>query len=155
MAIIVNDWFRVNAPKPIDIRYLGGALNNIPYASVADANLAISPTRRHIWLTVNINTDEYRYKDWILDTDLVLKTSWAPTKNYTKETFIITATDVLNGYIDLANTPIMTEMFVVTNNWLVLDDDIANQDYTVSGKRITFVSGILYATDPIVVRYYF
>lgn len=65
-----NDNFRIEAPKPIDDRYMNGT---VPYVSVAEANATIVITRRHKQLTVAIGNDEYWYKNGIADVDLILK----------------------------------------------------------------------------------
>lgn len=78
MAIIVNDNFRVNAPKPIDERYLRADLT--PYTSVAEVNATLPFTRRHIGLVVNINNVEYWYNNGINDTNLVIKTGSSTSK---------------------------------------------------------------------------
>lgn len=69
MAINLSDNIKVNAPKPIDDRYLASDLT--PYANVAAANAAIVPSRRHIGLRVRIGSVDYHWKDGVTDLDLV------------------------------------------------------------------------------------
>jgi hypothetical protein len=73
MAIILNDNTRIYAPKPSDDRYLKP--DGTPYNSIAEVNAFITPSRRHIGLTVLIFNEEYWYRNGILNTDLVLKGS--------------------------------------------------------------------------------
>jgi hypothetical protein len=70
MAIVLSDNIQVNAPKPVDSRYLNIL---VPYSSVGAANTAIVSGVRYTGLTVNINSSEYWYKNGILDTDLIIK----------------------------------------------------------------------------------
>lgn len=78
MAININDNFNVSAPKAIDNRS-GKFISGIwyPYSSVAEANTTIS--QRHKGLTVYIDDGtglkEYWYKDGILNSNLVKKSS--------------------------------------------------------------------------------
>lgn len=73
MAIQTNDNFSTNAPKPTDDRYF----NNLsPWASIAEANAWIPSSKRYRWLTININWEEFWYKDWIADVNLIQKIAW-------------------------------------------------------------------------------
>lgn len=76
MAITLNDNLRINAPKPIDERYLtslGGVYPNVAAA------LAATSGKRHLGLTVLIQDGaenvEYWFRESTLDGDLVVKTS--------------------------------------------------------------------------------
>src|ERR1035437_4755106 len=71
--IILNDNIRINAGKPVDVKYLSSG--NTAYISVSAVNTAITVPERHIGLTVNINNDEYWYKTGLTNTSLVLKQS--------------------------------------------------------------------------------
>jgi len=71
MAILINDNYSLAAQKPFDARYLN---ISTPWTSIAAVNAGI-PTYRYHGLTVNINGDEYWYKNGILDTDLILKST--------------------------------------------------------------------------------
>ena len=75
--------------------------------------------------------------------------------NRTKATdrFILTATDVSNGYLDLSNVPHTNEHLFVIYNGLVLDEGIAN-DFRINLARITFESGFpLEVGDKVIVKY--
>ena len=70
MAIKLTDNLRVNQQKPVDDKYFNGL---VPYISTSQVNTLIPKAVRHIGLTVNINREEYWYKDGIEDSNLVLK----------------------------------------------------------------------------------
>src|ERR1035437_6345480 len=71
--IILNDNIRINAGKPVDVKYLSSG--NTAYISVSAVNTAITVPERYNGLTVNINNDEYWYKTGLTNTSLVLKQS--------------------------------------------------------------------------------
>lgn len=73
MAINLNDNIKINAGKPLDVKYLSSS--NLPYTSILDVNTTIPVPERSIGLTVNINNDEYWYATGVTDSDLVLKNS--------------------------------------------------------------------------------
>ncbi len=73
MAIELGDNIKTGAPKPTDSRYLN---NQVPWTSVSEVNANITGGVggvRYVGLTVNINGEEYWYKNGIADTDLELK----------------------------------------------------------------------------------
>lgn len=70
--IILNDNIKVNAGKPSEAKYLNPN-TNLPYIDVAQVNLLVPISERHIGLTVLINDEEYWYKDGVTNGDLVLK----------------------------------------------------------------------------------
>jgi len=70
MAILINDNYSLSANKPFDARYLN---ISTPWTNCAEV-LAGIPTYRYIGLTVNINGEEWWWKDGVLDTNLVPKT---------------------------------------------------------------------------------
>lgn len=73
--IILNDNIRINAGKPVDVKYL--STGNTAYISINAVNTAITVPERHIGLTVNISNVEYWYKTGLTNTSLVLKQSGA------------------------------------------------------------------------------
>jgi hypothetical protein len=91
MAIVLNDNFRIFAPKPADDRYLN---NGLVYTSVSEVNTTITSSQRYIGLTVLIQgetkPDEFWYNEGISDHHLVLKTN-----NSTGNLSEITAGDLL------------------------------------------------------------
>lgn len=74
MAIILNDNLDIRAPKSTDNRYVNGGV--FPYISVAEVTSTIPESYRHIGLTVNIQGEEYWFKEGVTDSDLVLKSSF-------------------------------------------------------------------------------
>ena len=70
MAIKLTDSIRVGQQKPVDDKYFNGL---VPYISTDEVNSLISINVRHRGLTVNINGEEYWYKDGIGNDNLVLK----------------------------------------------------------------------------------
>ena len=70
MSIKLSDSIRVGQQKPLEDKYFNEL---VPYTSTSQVNTLIPKAVRHIGLTVNINKEEYRYKDGIEDSNLVLK----------------------------------------------------------------------------------
>lgn len=62
---------KVLNPTSLDHYY---SVGGTPYASIAAVNAAIPAAVRYRGLTVNINGDEYWYKNGTLDGNLVMKT---------------------------------------------------------------------------------
>ena len=70
MSIKLSDSIRVGQQKPLEDKYFNEL---IPYTSTTQVNTLLLKAVRHIGLTVNINGEEYWYKDGIEDENLVLK----------------------------------------------------------------------------------
>lgn len=70
MSIKLSDNIRVGQQKPLEDKYFN-ELN--PYTSTTQVNTLLLKSVRHIGLTVNINGDEYWYKDGIEDENLIKK----------------------------------------------------------------------------------
>ena len=70
MAIKLSDSIRVGQQKPLEDKYFNEL---VPYTSTTQVNTLLPKAVRHIGLTVNINKEEYWYKDGIEDSNLVLK----------------------------------------------------------------------------------
>ena len=70
MAIKVSDSIRVGQQKPLEDKYFNEL---VPYTSINQVNTLVLKSERYIGLTVNINGEEYWYKDGIEDENLVLK----------------------------------------------------------------------------------
>ena len=70
MSIKLSDSIRVGQQKPLEDKYFNEL---VPYTSTSQVNTLLPKAVRHIGLTVNINKEEYWYKDGIEDSDLVLK----------------------------------------------------------------------------------
>ena len=75
MAINVNDNFKINAGKPIDVKYLN--TGNTAYTSVCAVKTAITIPERNLGLTVLVSTGgtnvEYWWKNGVQNTDLTEK----------------------------------------------------------------------------------
>ena len=70
MSIKLSDSIRVGQQKPLEDKYFNEL---VPYTSTAQVNTLLPKAVRHRGLTVNINGEEYWYKDGIEDSNLVLK----------------------------------------------------------------------------------
>ena len=70
MSIKLSDSIRVGQQKPLEDKYFNEL---VPYTSTSQVNTLLLKSVRHIGLTVNINGEEYWYKDGIEDSNLVLK----------------------------------------------------------------------------------
>ena len=70
MSIKLSDSIRVGQQKPLDDKYFNELVH---YTSTSQVNNLVSKAIRHIGLTVNINGEEYWYKDGIEDSNLILK----------------------------------------------------------------------------------
>ncbi|RLA69249.1 MAG: hypothetical protein DRG30_10380, partial [Epsilonproteobacteria bacterium] len=64
---------------------------------------------------------------------------------------IIDAADVANNYVDLTQTPLLTEHLMVFMNGMYLDMEVTG-DYTISGTRITFIIPIE-IDDKVIIKY--
>ena len=71
MAIPFPDNISVGVGNPLDSRYLSNL--NTPYASEAAVISAITESQRYVGLTVNIDNEEWWWKDSVIDGDLVSK----------------------------------------------------------------------------------
>ena len=78
MAIKLSDSIRVGQQKPLEDKYFN-ELN--PYTSTTQVNTLLLKAVRHIGLTVNINGEEYWYKDGIEDENLIKKLDFT-SKDY-------------------------------------------------------------------------
>ena len=72
MSIKLSDSIRVGQQKPLEDKYFNEL---VPYTSTTQVNNLVPKAVRHIGLTVNIDGEEYWYKDGIEDANLVLKAS--------------------------------------------------------------------------------
>lgn len=149
MAIFINDNYSPLAPKILDNRYG-------PYTSTTEANLSIDMAYRVVGLTVGIASGtttfsggrfisasqgiaEYWYQTGITDSDLVLKNSFIPAgdPNFVDKEVLSPVNGVNNVYI-LKYTPELGSVSVYYNG--MLQKEGLNEDYTISGRVITFNS---------------
>ena len=70
MSIKLSDSIRVGQQKPLEDKYFNEL---VPYTSTSQVNTLLPKAVRHRGLTVNINGEEYWYKDGIEDSNLVPK----------------------------------------------------------------------------------
>jgi hypothetical protein len=73
MAIPFPDNISVGVGNPLDSRYLSNL--NTPYIDVSAVTTAIVESQRYVGLTVNVDNEEYWFKDGITDPDLIVKSS--------------------------------------------------------------------------------
>ena len=71
MAIQLNNNIKINAGKPLDVKYLNSS--NLPYISELEVTTTIPVPERSIGLTVNIANSEYWFASGVTDGDLALK----------------------------------------------------------------------------------
>jgi len=152
MAIIINDNLSPLAPKILDNRYG-------PYSSTTQANLAIDVAFRVVGLTVGVLSGsttfsggryvtstngvvEYWYYTGITDSDLVLKSSCecppTPSASGFVDKEVLSPVDGVNTVFNLTYTPELGSVSVYYNG--LLQDEGISDDYTISGKTITFNS---------------
>lgn len=77
----------------------------------------------------------------------------AANQSFGNETITLTGTDITNGYIDLAQTPIAESLHVTPKGGLLQDQ---GTDYTLSTNRITFtgdLATVLAAGDILLIKY--
>ena len=72
MSIKLSDSIKVGQQKPLEDKYFNEL---VPYTSTSQVNTLLPKAIRHIGLTVNINGEEYWYKDGIEDEDLIFKSN--------------------------------------------------------------------------------
>ena len=100
MSIKLSDSIRVGQQKPLEDKYFNEL---VPYTSTSQVNTLLPKAIRNRGLTVNINGEEYWYKDGIEDSNLVLKSS--NLSSYDKSILIEN-----NGNIE-ANVSLFEEYF--------------------------------------------
>jgi hypothetical protein len=149
MAILVNDNLSLLAPKILDNRFG-------PYTSTTEANSSIDIAFRSIGLVVGILSGsttysggryttasqgivEYWYNKGITDSDLVLKSSSSSSISNINYVDKETPTGTINGInktFFLSSTPTLGSEHIYLNG--LLQDEGIDNDYTISGKTITF-----------------
>ena len=129
MAIKLTDNLRVGQQKPVDDKYFNGL---VPYISTSQVNTLIPKAVRHIGLTVNINREEYWYKDGIEDSNLVLKitNSTALDDKLNKGGYGGTAGD-LNSQILSLSQSLQNETSSRVNADLLKQDKLSSYDESI------------------------
>ena len=129
MAVNFTDNVRVGQQKPIDDKYFNGL---VPYISTTEANDLIKWKVRHRGLTVNINGEEYWYKDGIEDSNLVLKiiNSTALDDKLNKGGYGGTAGDLNNQILSLSQS-LQNEQSARVNADLLKQDKLSSYDESI------------------------
>ena len=162
MPITVNDGLKTNAPRATDARYgkLGGG-KTVPYATTAEALVAIAISYRHIGLTVNVANQEWWWKDDVTDDALVIKSNGAsagravlnltadgsyvlPQGNFLTEIIVIPAADIV---LKIGTSPGAEDILPAT-------PIAANEEYPLStlvsaikADKTIYFSGLTAATQ--------
>ncbi|NJO62871.1 MAG: hypothetical protein HC836_33015 [Richelia sp. RM2_1_2] len=134
MSIILNDNLQINAGKPVEVKYLNGA---VPYSSTAQVISLIPLALRFIGMTFNINNVEYWFKDGINDIDLVEKTSGGNSnatgerieKTYTQSGHTFSIGDVI-GHTPTGFT-LVVSTFLETVEPIGVINEISGDSFTV------------------------
>ena len=95
MSIKLSDSIRVGQQKPLEDKYFNELS---PYTSTSQVNTLLPKAVRHIGLTVNINGEEYWYKDGIEDANLVLKVPNIDTSNLVPYTGATQDVNIASNY---------------------------------------------------------
>lgn len=129
MAVNFTDNVRVGQQKPIDDKYFNGL---VPYISTTEANDLIKWKVRHRGLTVNINGEEYWYKDGIEDENLVLKhvNITVLDSKLNKGNYQGTAGD-LKTLIDSVSQSLQNEQSARVNADLLKQDKLSSYDESI------------------------
>lgn len=135
---------------------------NFKYANVTDAQTdslsAIDGETCFVFETKK----SYYYEHWstaVIDGLSVLSANWGAGRriaqspvedNKQPDSFVLTATDITNWYVDLSQIPNQDKLIILTIQWLT------NYDYTITTNRLTFWSSLnLEVWDEIDVTYYY
>ena len=149
MAIALTDNIRVGAQKPIEDKYFNGLF---PYTSVSQAENLIAIGVRFIGLTVNINTDEYWFKNAITNGSLILKgggsgSGFVPYSGAIQDvdlgiyglfTPLVTGSTTASGSLTLQSTSNITKGFIYFGV-----NSAYNETQTLLGINTTFPTASL------------
>ena len=108
MSIKLSDSIRVGQQKPLEDKYFNEL---VPYISTSQVNNLLPQAVRHVGLTVNINNEEYWYKDGIEDNNLVLKVNNIDTSNLVPYTGANKDVNIASNYFITSKTPLCTLIF--------------------------------------------
>ena len=138
MSIKLSDSIRVGQQKPLEDKYFNEL---VPYTSTTQVNDLLPKAVRHRGLTVNINGEEYWYKDGIEDSNLVPKIPSIPTmtNNYyglwddTNKKFINgQLSQDTNGNIGIGATPTNSKLEISP---LVNQTALKISNYSLTGSN--------------------
>ena len=129
MSIKLSDSIRVGQQKPLEDKYFNEL---VPYTSTSQVNTLLPKAVRHRGLTVNINGEEYWYKDGIEDSNLVLKitNSTALDDKLNKGGYGGTAGD-LNSQILSLSQSLQNETSSRVNADLLKQDKLSSYDESI------------------------
>ena len=129
MSIKLSDSIRVGQQKPLEDKYFNEL---VPYTSTSQVNTLLPKPVRHIGLTVNINREEYWYKDGIEDANLVLKiiNSTALDDKLNKGGYGGTAGDLNNQILSLSQS-LQNEQSARVNADLLKQDKLSSYDESI------------------------
>lgn len=106
MSIKLSDSIRVGQQKPLEDKYFNEL---VPYTSTSQVNTLLPKPVRHIGLTVNINKEEYWYKDGIEDSNLVLKITNSDTSNLVPYTGANKDVNIASNYFNTSKGFVFTK----------------------------------------------
>lgn len=124
MAIIYNDNLAINANKPVDNRYL---YVTRPWLSIAEVNATIPESYRYSGLTVNVQGNEYWYKNGLGNLDLIEKS--------TGSVGVGTINDGGNGITKVGDTLILGG--IITGNTTLLLGNNINLTFSGNSTNLT------------------
>jgi hypothetical protein len=168
-AITFNNVSSLEFGAASDSRIIATALDFSTFRTMPDLNMIDDDSSRVYdknAKNIHFKAEVYSHDTTITDidnatSDILVTKEWvqdyAPTASGTEisERFILTSTDVGNGYIDLSDTPKTDKHLFVYLNGLLLDED-ANGDFTILDDRITFtndLANVIEQGDKIIVKY--
>ena len=105
MSIKLSDSIRVGQQKPLEDKYFNEL---VPYTSINQVNTLLPEAIRHRGLTVNINGEEYWYKDGIEDSNLVLKSNSVDTSNLVPYTGATQDVNIASNYFNTSKGFVFT-----------------------------------------------
>ena len=143
MSIKLSDSIRVGQQKPLEDKYFNEL---VPYTSTSQVNTLLPKAVRHRGLTVNINGEEYWYKDGIEDNDLILKVNNIDTYNFVTYTGATQDVNIASNYFKTSKgfdfTKDVTNYFKVLNYGNFNSLEFSSMDTSVNnyGRVYIFVN---------------
>jgi hypothetical protein len=145
MSITLNDNFRSEFPKPLDERY--GS-----YTTIQDALNNLPSYKRYKGLTALVGSDEYWFKDGILDGDFVAKipTISYPVTSVNGQTgaVVLTTTDISEG-TNLYYTQARFNTAFTGKSTTDLAEG-TNQYFTAARVRAVLLTGLSLVTNAVI-----
>jgi len=150
MAIRLNDNLYINAGKPVNAKYLNEF--NISYANISEVNTRISMAERYIGLTVNIDGDEYWYKEGVEDTDLEPKSPEVALNIITGATNTddVGGVPIFSGVTNNDTTLLFRTIRSTTPNIINVDEDGDYVSISLTGNFLTGATNALEVDNGVV-----